>query len=58
MNMSSIDIMRASKEEEFFYQRDNSPVPEGEPIGFDVDQGNFVEFILFSDIYWASDLES
>ena len=58
MRMSSIDIMCASSEEEFFYEKDGSPVPEGEPVGFDIDQGSHIEFVLFSDIYWGIALES
>lgn len=52
MQTSSLDIVCAAEEEEFFFTNTNSAVPEGEPIGLDVDQGDSVELVLFSNIYW------
>ncbi len=52
MSLSSIDIMCASDTEEFFYTQTNEAVPEGEPIGFDVDKEGGVELVLFSDVSW------
>ena len=52
MQTSSLDIVCAAEEEEFFYEKTNSPVPFGEPIGLDVDRGDSVELVLFSNIYW------
>ena len=53
MSLSSIDIMCASDTEEFFYSDTSHPVPEGEPVGFDMDRGNEVELVLFSDVVWS-----
>jgi len=50
--MSSLNLMYASEEEEFFYTSTGEGVPEGSPIGLDVEFGNHVELVLFSDIYW------
>ena len=45
--------MCASDTEEFFYSDTSHPVPEGEPVGFDMDRGNEVELVLFSDVVWS-----
>ena len=37
MNTSSFDIMFATEFEEFYYKDTDEVVPEGEPIGVDVD---------------------
>jgi hypothetical protein len=50
--MSSMDIVCASVEEEFFYEDSNQPVETGEPIGFDMEVGDEVELVLFSNIFW------
>jgi len=50
--MSSLDLVSAGEEEEFFYEGSNESVPAGEPVGMDVDQGDSVELVLFSNIYW------
>ena len=52
MSLSSIDIMCASDLEEFFYTKTNEVVPEGEPIGFDMENEDGVELVLFSDVSW------
>ena len=52
MKTSSLDIVCAAEEEEFFFTDTNSAVPEGEPVGVDVDQGDFIALVLFSNIYW------
>jgi hypothetical protein len=52
MKTSSLDIVYAAEEEEFFFTDTNSAVPCGEPVGLDVDQGNSVALVLFSNIYW------
>jgi len=52
MNVDSANMVYAGEEEEFFYSKTNEAVPEGEAIGFDVDQGDEVELVLFSDIEW------
>ena len=45
--LASEDIMYAPEEPEFFYKRDDSVVPEGEPIGLDIDKPESVELVLF-----------
>ena len=50
--LDSMDIMCATEYEEFFYEDTNEVVPEGEPIGIDVDTEDGVELVLFSNIYW------
>jgi len=52
MNTSSFDIMCATQFPEFFYDDTDEQVPEGEPIGLDVDADEGVELVLFSNIYW------
>ena len=44
--------MYASEEEEFFYKSTGEGVPEGCPVGLDVEFEDHVELVLFSDIYW------
>ena len=52
MKTSTLDIMCATEYEEFFYEDTDEVVPEGEPIGVDVDTDEGVELVLFSNIYW------
>lgn len=52
MQTSSLDIVCAAEEEEFFFTDTNSAVPCGEPVGLDVDQGDSIALVLFSNIYW------
>ena len=52
MHTSSLDIVCASEDEEFFYEATNQAVPEGEPVGIDVDHGDSIKLVLFSNIYW------
>ena len=52
MKLSSLDIICASDHEEFFYKNNNETVPEGEPVGVDIDTDEEVELVLFSNIYW------
>ena len=47
-----MEIMCATDFEEFFYEDTEEVVPEGEPIGVDVETENGVELVLFSNIYW------
>lgn len=44
--------MCATQFPEFFYDDTEEQVPEGEPIGLDVDTDEGVELVLFSNIYW------
>jgi hypothetical protein len=57
MDTSTLDILYSSDEEEFYYEGNGDLVPEGEPVGVDVDSGKGVEFILFSNIYWRPNYE-
>jgi hypothetical protein len=57
METTTLDIMCATEYEEFFYQDTegfplHKVVPEGEPIGVDIDTEDGVELVLFSNIYW------
>ena len=52
METSTLDVMCATEYEEFFYKDTDGIVPEGEPIGVDVDTEGGVELVLFSNIYW------
>ena len=52
LNVDTLDIVCATDFEEFFYTNNDEPVPEGEPVGLDIDNGNKVDFVLFSNIYW------
>ena len=52
METSTLDIICATEHEEFFYEDTDKVVPEGEPIGVDVDTEDGVELVLFSNIYW------
>ena len=47
-----MEIMCATDFEEFYYEDTEEVVPEGEPIGVDVETENGVELVLFSNIYW------
>ena len=57
LNMDSDDLMYASEEPEFYYiinDKDTDiAVPEGEPVGIDVQTNKGVELQLFSNIYWS-----
>jgi hypothetical protein len=52
-----MDIVHASEEAEFYYAETKEQVPEGEAIGIDVDQGEYMELVLFSDIVWIPQTE-
>ena len=52
MNTSSLDIICATEFEEFYYEDTDEVVPEGEPIGIDVEHEDGFELVLFSNIYW------
>ena len=55
--IDSHSLMYAGEEEEFFYKKNDEAVPEGEPIGLDIETDEGVELVLFSDIYWKPDYE-
>ena len=50
--MKSTDLVYASEVEEFFWEKEGISVPEGTPVGYEVEVGNSIDFILFEDIYW------
>tara|TARA_R100000808_G_C2061605_1_gene92801 strand:+ start:244 stop:450 length:207 start_codon:yes stop_codon:yes gene_type:complete len=52
MKTSSLDIVCATDFEEFYYKDTDEQVPEGEPVGLDVDTAEGVELVLFSNVYW------
>ena len=52
MKTSSLDIVCATAFEEFYYEDTEEVVPEGEPVGLDVDTEEGVELVLFSNVYW------
>ena len=47
-----LDVICASEVEEFFYEETDEPVPEGDPVGLDVDLESEVKLVLFNNIYW------
>jgi hypothetical protein len=51
--MNSSQIIFASEVEEFFWVEDDISVPQGTPIGYEVERGNNVDLVLFEDIYWS-----
>jgi|SRR5210317_1562457 len=57
MKTSSLDILCATDEEEFYYKVTDELVEEGDPVGVDIDNGNEVELVLFSNIYWKPNYE-
>ena len=52
MKLSSLDIICATEHEEFYYEGSDKVVPEGEPIGVDVETEEGIELVLFANIYW------
>lgn len=52
MKTSSLDIVCATDFEEFYYKENDDLVPEGDPVGLDVETPEGVEFVLFSNVYW------
>ena len=46
--MKSTDLVYASDVEEFFWEEDGVSVPEGTPVGYEVEVGNSVDFISVS----------
>ena len=52
MEATTLDIICATEFEEFYYEETDEVVPEGEPVGLDIDTEEGVELVLFSNIYW------
>ena len=53
LNMYSSQIIFASELEEFFWVDVDISVPQGTPIGYEVERGNNIDLVLFEDIYWS-----
>ena len=49
--------MCATEFEEFYYKETDGVIPEGEPVGFDVETKEGVELVLFSNVYWNPQYE-
>ncbi len=47
-----VEAVYAGPEEEFFYTEDDSPVSEGNLVGFDLQEGSETRFLLTKDVYW------
>ena len=52
MEATTLDIICATEFEEFYYEETDEVVPEGEPVGLDIDTEEGVKLVLFSNIYW------
>jgi len=50
-----MNLILATDHEEFFYEANHEPVPEGEPVGVDWDHGDRVELVLFDNIYFQQE---
>ncbi len=53
MNYQSCTPIYSSEYQEFFYKEDDFPVPEGQLVGFDLDLGEEVSFVLCDEVYWS-----
>ena len=52
MKTSTLDIVCASDFEEFYYKDTDEAVPEGEPVGLDMETPEGMNLVLFADVYW------
>jgi hypothetical protein len=52
------ELIYASNYEEFFYEENDIPVSEGQPVGVEIENVDNIDFILFDDIYWKLDDET
>ena len=57
-SVNSEDIVLATDDDEFYYEGSNELVPEGHPVGLDVDEGDAVDLVLFSNIYWHPNVDT
>lgn len=53
--MNSSQIIYASEVEEFFWVEDDISVPQGTPVGYELERGNNIDLVLFEDIYWSDE---
>ena len=49
---NTAQLMYATDFEEFYYEESNEVVPEGEPVGMDINSSDGVDLVLFANIYW------
>lgn len=49
--MNRLEIVTASEYEEFYYEGNDEPVYEGDPVGVNWVQGDTVKLYLFDNIY-------
>ena len=52
-NMNNWQVVCASDEEEFFCEENDQVVTEGDAVGVEIDRGNSIDLVLFSNIYWS-----
>lgn len=52
-NMNNWQVACASDEEEFFYEETNEVVEQGDAVGIEIDRGDSIDLVLFSNIYWS-----
>lgn len=50
--MKSENLVYASEIEEFFWKDEDVSVPEGIPVGYEVENKDSIDLVLFEDIYW------
>ena len=46
-------MVHASEIEEFFYEKNEEAVEEGEVVGIEIENEDTVDIVLFSDIYFS-----
>ena len=51
--MNVDQIMYASEVEEFFWEDSDISVPEGTPVGLEIETPAGIDLILFNNIYWT-----
>ena len=57
MKTKTEDVVYAGEWREFFYEGSHEQVPEGKPVGIDIETDEGVELVLFSNIYWSPQYE-
>ena len=53
LNINSFNLVHASEIEEFFYEKNEEAVEEGEVVGIEIENEDTVDIVLFSDIYFS-----
>lgn len=49
--MKIIELVLASDYEEFYFENSHEVVPEGDPVGINIDEGGSIKLCLFDDVY-------